>query len=277
MGLTIYSNGIFEEYLPSEETFNEAELANMFDDYEEIQSFRLPEIPNCWIIWGYMDNPPENEYNTIASEIIGEKVYSHMIFLHDSELNQNWGVTDNILYKSYEDFISIVGEYIRGLVEHIAINAQQQYEEEGSNSMVFLRVVGHTKDKRVLYQFDPDEQHETFYTDVWGRFAKQILKYLKDNFNKEPIEKNKPLVIFADSKVIVVVDDKKVNNVISRLLKEFEEKENYEACSFISDVKDKWYERKTILKQNIDPSTGKIKRRRGRPPKRKDNDEEAND
>jgi nitrogen regulatory protein PII len=275
MALVIYSNGIFEEYLPVEDTFNDQELVDMFKDYNEIRSFRLSEIPNCWLVWGEMDDPPDNEYSKLASEIVDEDVFSHVMFIHDSEINRNWNLTDDILYKSYSVFIQQVREYTKGLVEYIAHETQKEYEEAGTTSMIFLRAVGFTEDKRVLYMFNPDEQHEGFYVDGWNKFSIKIYEYLKDNFYKEPIEENKPLVIYADTKVIVIVEDEKVNDVISHVLQEFEKKENYEACSFISQVRDKWYERKTIPKEVLDPSIGPPKRRRGRPPKKKDNDEKA--
>lgn len=276
MALVVYSNGIFEEYLPIEDTFSEQELVKLLQDYDEIRSYRLGEIPNCWIIWGETEgDPPENEYSKLASEMVDEDIYSPIIFIHDSELNRNWKVTDDILYKSYDVFMKQVGEYIKGLVEYITHETQKQYEEEGTTSMIFLRAIGYTEDKRVLYQFNPDEQHEGFYTDGWDKFSNKILEYLKQNFYKEPVENNKPFVIYADTKVIVVVPDEKVNDIISNILQEFERKENYEACSFISEVREKWYERKTIPKDVLDPSIGIKKNKRGRPPKKKDNDDKA--
>lgn len=277
MALVVYSNGIFEEYLPVDDTFSDQELVDMFRDYEEIKTHRLAEIPNCWLIWGEMENPPDNEYSKLASEILDDDIFSHIIFVHDSEINRNWGLTDDILYKSYSDFINQVGTYIKDMVEFIANETQKEYEEAGTSSMIFMRAIGYTKDKRVLYQFDPDEQHDEFYIDGWDKFSRKIYEYLKDNFDKEPIEENKPFVIFADTKVIVIVEDDKVNDVISHVLLEFEKKENYEACSFISNVRDKWYERKTIPKDVLDPSIGHPKKRRGRPPKNKDNNDEKAD
>lgn len=273
MALIIYSNGIFEEYLSKGDTFSDVELTDIFKDYKEIRSFRLPEIPNCWVIWGEIDNPPENEYSKLASEIIDEDIFSHLIFIHDSEINRNWGLTDDILYKSYEIFKKQVAEYIKGLIDYIAHETEKEYEEAGTTSMIFLRVIGYTQDKRVLYQFDPDEQHDGFYADGWDKFSSKIFVYLKNNFDKEPIEQNKPFVIYADSKVIVIVDDKKVNDVISNILKEFERKENYEACSYISEIREKWYERKTIPDKILDSSIGYTNKKKGRPPKNKDNEQ----
>jgi nitrogen regulatory protein PII len=275
VALVIYSNGIFEEFLPVNDTFSDQELVDIFKDYEEIRSFRLAEIPNCWLLWGKMESPPENEYNKLASEIIDEDIFSHLIFLHDSEFNRNWKVTDDILYKDYNYFIKHVGEYIKDMVNYIAHETQKEYEEAGTTSMIFLRAIGYTKDKRVLYVFNPNEQNEEFYIDGWDKFSVKIYDYLSEHFDKEIPEENKPLVIFADTKVIVIVEDENVNSVIGNVLSHFEKRENYEACSFISDVREKWFQRKTIPKNILDPSIGNIKKRRGRPPKNKNNDEKA--
>lgn len=275
MGLIVYSNGIFEEILPMSDTFSEDELTELFDDYEDLKSFRLSEVPNCWLLWGDLDNPPDNEYNKLASEIIDEDIFSHIIFLHDSEINRDWNITDDILQNDYNTYMKQVGEFMKNMVDYIANEAQKEYEEAGTTSMIFLRAIGFTKDKRVLYQFDPDEQNEEFYIDGWDKFSVKIYDYLKDNFEKDHYEENKPMVIFADSKVIVVVEDKKVNDVFGHVLSHFEKREKYEACSFISNVRESWFQRKTLPDVVIDPSTGKPKKKRGRPPKKKDNDEKA--
>lgn len=275
MALVVYSNGIFEEYLPVDDTFSDQELVDMFHDYKEIKSHRLSEIPNCWLIWGEMDYPPDNEYSKLASEIIDDDIFSHIIFIHDSEIDRNWGLTDDILYKSYSEFIDQVGIYIKDMVEYIANETQKEFEEAGTTSMIFMRAIGYTKDKRVLYQFNPEEQSDEFYIDGWDKLAGKIYEYLKENFYKEPIEENKPFVLFADTKVIVIAEDEKVNDIISHVLQEFEKRENYEACSFISNVRNEWYKRKTIHNDIIDPSIGIHKKKRGRPPKNKNNDEKA--
>lgn len=270
MALVIYSNGIFEEYLPVDNTFEESELAGLFEEYKEIRTIRLAEVPNCWLVWAEMDDPPENEFNKFASEMLDEDIYSHIVFVHDSELNRDWNVTDDILYKSYQDFIAEVGVYIKGLVEYIANETQKEYEAQGTTAMVLITPIGPTEDKRVLYHFDPDNQIDDFYKNGWNKFAHKVIDYLRENFDKEPIEKDKPFVLFADNKNIVITDDDKVNQIIDNLLKEFQRIEDYETCSFISYVREQWFTRKTVPQEVLDPSIGPPKKRRGRPPKKKD-------
>lgn len=285
MALVIYSNGIVEEMVPVESTFTDEELVKSFTNYPEIKTHRLEEIPNCWCVWGHIDDPPIHEFSKLASEVVDTDVYSHLIFLHDSELNMDWTVTDKIIYRSYKEFTDDLGKFINEMVQHIATETRREIEQaDGNPSMIFLTALGHTQDKRVLFAFNPHEQNETFYdAGGWDKFGEKIYEYVSGHFYDEPIEENKPFVIFSDMKTIVIVEDKHVDEVIEKIIKNFEALENYEACSNISEIKDQWYLRKTI--PNIfplDASIGKNqtkakiedpKKKRGRPPKKKDNEE----
>lgn len=274
MALILYSNGILEEYISENATFEYKELISTFDDYDTIQSYRLSEIPNCWVIWGELlvDDPPDAEYNRICSEIIDEDVFSHMIFIHDSELNIEWKVTDDILQHSYSSFVKDLGKFIKGLVEYISAETEKAHEEVGTTSMIFLNVIGSTKDKRILYEFDPDQQSDDFYIDGWDKLSQRIFDYINHNYDKEPKEINKPFVLYADTKVIVIAKDKKINTIIEHMLRYFGSKENYEACSYISRVREDWHLNQEIPDIKLDSSIGSTVKKRGRPPKNKDND-----
>jgi len=268
MALVIYSNGILEEYLPVEDTFTDEELVKSFYDYSSIESFRFPEIVNSWCVWGHMDNPLEHEYNKIASEIVDGDVYSHIMIIHDSELNPSWKVTDDILYHPYKKFMEDLAIYISELLAELTQQTQTEIPDSEKSSMIFLTTMGHTKDKRVMFAFNPNEQHENFYIGGgFSTFAAKIYDYLIENFDKEPIEENKPFVIYSDSKTIVIIEDKDVEQVIGDMLEDFTKKEKYEACIQIKDIKNKWYALKTIPKDL--PTVDLPKKRRGRPPKNK--------
>jgi hypothetical protein len=133
--------------------------------------------------------------------------------------------------------------------------------------------MGHTQDKRVLFAFNPGEQAEDFYDNGFESFAVKIWEYLNANFYKEPLEESKPFVIFADSKTIVIVENQHMNDFILQLSAVFEKREEYEICKKISDVKYQWDEYikipEDIKTENLDPSTGPPKKKRGRPPKKK--------
>ena len=248
MALLIYSNGIVEEFLSHGDTFTEHELIEVYNQYPQIQSYRLPEVPNTWCLWGNIENPPQQEYNPLATEMTGTKTYSHLLILHDSEVDPKWNVTDNIIYKSYSEFLQELGQFINEMTQQIAEESQREMEEsENSSSMIFLTTLGHTKDKRVLFSFNPNEQNDNFYIDgAWEKFAVKIYEYLQENFDKEPIEENKPFVIHSDTKTIVIIEDKHVDQVVSSMLETFEIMENYEGCKYITEIKDKWYNRMTL-------------------------------
>jgi len=272
--LIIYSNGIVEEIVPIEDTFSYRELVKTFDDYSFLESYRLPDVPNTWCLWGEIDNPPENEFNKIGSEVVEKDIFSHLIFIHDSELDFEWNVRDDILQKSYRQWMEELGHYTNNLIETISRERQAEIAKNDQTSMIFLTTLGHTADKRVLFAFDPTTQAENFYENGFETFELKIYEYLEANFYKEPIEESKPFVIFADSKTIVIVENQHMDEFISQLLKVFEKREEYEICVAIADLKKAWDEYlkipESIKTKNLDPSTGtEIKKRRGRPPTNK--------
>jgi len=276
--LIIYSNGIVEELLPVENTFTDEELTQSFSDYPEVKTHRLPEVPNCWCVYGYMEDPPANEFSKLASEIVDDDVYSHILFVHDSEVNPDWIVTDNIIYRPYNDFMAAMGLFINEMMAHIETENRQELEvTEENTSMIFLTTLGHTEDKRVLFAFNPNEQTENFYDEGWHNFATKIYEYLAENFDKEPVEENKPFVIYSDIKTIVIIEDKHVNEVIDKMVTFYLGREKYEVCSDISAIRDTWYARKTVPEINvIDASIGVApKKKRGRPRKTKDDKNET--
>ena len=262
MAITIYSNGIVEEFKSSGDTFLEHELVKSFKNYHTIRSKRIPEILNTWCLWGEMDDAPANEFNKIGSDIIKFRVDSHIIFIHDSELNPEWNLSDKNLQKDYEDFTYDV----KTLIDYIAEEFHQEIQENrNSGSMIFLTAMGQTKDKRVLFSFNPGEQIEDFYSkNYFNKFAEKIYEYLMEGFEKDGAI---PFIIFADSKTIVIVEDQHVDEVLDRIIHIYKKKENYEVCSNITKVRKEW--RKAITpKKIIDSSTGK--RRTRRPPKNKE-------
>jgi|AntAceMinimDraft_18_1070375.scaffolds.fasta_scaffold11767_6 DNA-directed RNA polymerase beta subunit len=269
MALVVYNNGIIEELISNSKSFSDKELVSSFENYSEIRTFRLEEISNCWCVWGFTDTPPSNEFFKLASEIVDEDVFSHMIFVHDSEINEDWNLTDKIIYRSYQKFIKEIGEYISEMQQHIQNEIKKDIEgAEKDPSMVFLSAVGHTKDKRVLFAFNPNEQNDNFYIGGgWDSLCVSIHEYLKNNFNKEPIEKNKPFVIFADTKTIVIIEDQYFNQVIDEIIKRFEKLEKYEICSKISEIKDIWLSKKTEFQ--LDASIGPKKSNKRKLPKKK--------
>jgi len=270
MALVLYSNGIIEELVSSEDTFTDNELISVFENYKSLKSIRLGDIKNTWCLWGEIDNPPDIEFNKLATTIVEKDVNSHLVFLHDSEINESWNLTDDSI-QSYVEFKEEIGHFINMMFDEISETVEDDLQQSESTSMIFLTAMGHTQDKRVLFAFNPNEQRENFYLDnSFEIFASKIYEYLTNNFYKEPTEKNKPFVIFADAKTIVIVENKWLNDFVDRLIKIFTIREQYENCTFITKIKKDWDNNLNC----IDSSMG-IKKRRGRPPKNKGKDKNA--
>lgn len=238
MAIVVYSNGIVEEFRSLDYTFTEKELVDAYHNYHTLMSSRLIEIPNTWVLWGEMHNPPENEYNKIGDEILDVEVYSHVMFIHDTEINPKWNATDNIIYKSYDEFSGLIARFLDDVSKDIVRQNQEEMSEEDSQNMIFLITMGHTKDKRVLFAFNPHEQSDMFFVDgSFDKFAIKIFDYVEPNFDPDF---TKPFVVFADSKTVVICEDRYVYDLIDRMSDVFLKKEKYEICAKLSDMKNQW-------------------------------------
>lgn len=236
MCIIVYSNGIIEEHRSEDHTFTEEELLSLFDGYNTIRSKRLSEIPNTWCLWGIMENPPNNEFHKIASEINHDYIFSHIIFIHDTEINLDWNLIDIPIYDVYENFAKNVRIYIDDMAQRVYLRDKQ---DSSVPSMIFLVPIGHTEDKRVLYGFNPHEQSDTFFSDgSFTVFADKIYDYLIQNFEVE--KKEKPFKIFADSKNIVISEDLILTDIIDEMIKIYQPAEKYERCSKLAEIKKVW-------------------------------------
>ena len=261
LALIIYSNGIVEEMIPTGDTFTHRDLVKSFDDYTTLETFRLPDVPNTWCLWGHIEDAPENEFNKIGTEIVNEAMHSHLILIHDSEINREWNITDEILQRDYQEWQTQLAAFTNELIEQLSRARQEEMSDKEKTSMIFLTTMGHTADKRVLFAFDPNIQAEDFYTSgSFDIFATKIYEYLDVNFFTEPIEESKPFVIFADGKTIVIVENEHMDNFINLLSSVYENREAYEICKRIVDIKATWdgYLKipGDIKTETLDPSIG---------------------
>jgi len=236
MGILLYSNGITEDYVSQDVTFTEAELTSIFYDFALIKTKRLITILNTWCIWGQNDNYDITEINRIASDITQEPIYSTCLFVHDSEINPDWNATDNILYRNYAEFI---GD-IKRLIETSAINVVEEFKKYEDEDYVryfpVLDAIGSTKDKRVIYAFNPFKQHEEFYEDSeFIKFSHRAYEYMKMHIQDEL-----PFTIFADKKAIVVVDAVHVSDFMKKLVDTFKAEEQYEICNDLTNMLTIW-------------------------------------
>lgn len=260
MALIIYSNAIIEELSPNNLVFTEDEIINIFgENYHTLHSKRITEIPNCWAAWGTMDNPANNEYNLIGSEIIDFDIDSPLLIIHDSEINPEWRITDDIILKNYDDFHQDITKHINKVAADVLKKEQDQIENgEKEDSRITLKQLGITLDKKLLFSFDLDSQAKDFFTNTsFFNFSKNILNYLTKNYDNDRINK-KPFTIFDDNKTVVVVEEDKVEATLDKIIKTFEEFEHYENCQLLHAIKEKWINSNKEIPQ---------KKKRGRPKK----------
>ena len=238
--IILYTNGLIEEFVPRELVYTEAELVSSFSEFEKIRSKRLLDLPNTWCIWGIPEGIPiQDDHNRLGSYTMEEEIYSHLIFIHDSEIDPSWNICDDIIYKNYADFSVDLKAFVETLAGEILDETEEMRKQTGEKSMIFLNTIGPTKDKRILFDFDPDLQPEEFYQggEAVTNFSDNIFDYLKNNYLVE-----KPFTIYADNKIVISVKDENVNRILNDIQKIKETKEKYEECAFIKKIKDEWTE-----------------------------------
>ena len=255
MGVVLYSNGILKDYRPQVHTFTESEIVQLFTEFQAIRTVRVPALVNTWVIFGTGDPDPGN-YNKIVSDIVREHIYSHAIFVHDSEIDPSWNATDNILYKGYTEFV----EEIKATIDAVSLNILNQFQantdyENKVNYLPLLVSVGETPDNRILFSFNPDDQSKEFYThDEFYRFSQKVYDFIATNKQEK-----EPFTIFADKKAIIIIDPLKVKSFLTSVLETFKSKEEYEICNNITKIMKDWSK---VLKGNVEITPVKKPRRK---------------
>jgi len=243
MALILYSNGLTEIYKPKNSIFSEEELVSLFSEFSEIKTVRLNSILNAWCIYGYSKNEDLIDFNRIASDIIKESIYSHVLYVHDSELNTKWNVTDFVISKNYNEFLDEIKKYI----DIIAKTILQEYEENEQTADIIPQLItmGSTIDKRILFLFDPEEQSKEFYeNEEFYRFSQRVYEYISNNKQEK-----EPFTIYSDKKAMIIVNTSNVKTFLNTILEKFKSKEEYEICTDISKIIDKWTPKKEKIKR----------------------------
>lgn len=250
MAIILYNNGITEDYKPKDLVFTEEELLHLFSEYPEVKTSRVIPILNSWCIFGKNSNV--EDFNRMASEITGETINSHALFVHDSEINPNWKMTDDILYKPYSDFAKSVKSLVNDVAAKIVEELQAQSEYEGkSDHLPLLMTVGTSIDKRIIFDFDPYEQSENFYSnEEFDIFSEKIYDYLLTNKQEK-----EPFTIYEDKKAMIIIQTDKVTYFLKLLEENFKSKEEYEVCTEITKMIKDW----TKLTQ---PKKTRVKRKK---------------
>lgn len=250
MALIIYGNGLFEEIKPKKDTFTDKEILNIFKDNDRVRSKRILEITNTWCVWGENTYNDKSQINTLASAFLEEEVFTKVMFIHDTELNPKWKLSDTPIYKSYETFKKEVSQHIDFVAENI-IKANEEYnrsvENESDNPLMILDTIKPTQDKRILFELDIERQDKRFFDDYYfNGFAEKVFEYRKNNAKRTDNE----FIAYADSRFIVMIRKEQVPDFIDKLIKHFTGREEYEKCAFLKDVSKIWQK-----KLNVDSST----------------------
>lgn len=235
MSLVIYENGIVENYVPKKHTFTDDELLYIFKENDYIHSIRLLEIPNVWVIWGEDEKKNEDNIASVASNMLGEAVYTPIMVIHDSEIDPEWNLTDDVLYTSYQEFHEQIIMLVNDISKHIIEETKRMREIDGSNNAnIYLTNEGISKDKRVIFGFDPTKQTTDFYKDTYfGPFANKVFNYLS---KKKTLKDSGEYVGFSDNKIIIKLKKEHIKKFMDKLIMFFNKKEEYEKCKLLSDI-----------------------------------------
>jgi len=254
MAIILYPNGITEEYLPTKETFTKEDLAQVFLDYDTFGSIRMVKILNAWMLYGKVNQGRDDlldYYNKLASTIFDIEIYSQILFIHDTEINSNWKITDDIIHFNYSDFKKDILQMLDETAEEIIKNTDSKEKQ-----IMYLKQIGVSGNKKIIFELDPDEQHKNFYTpEVFREFADKIIKYFKTDYIVD-----KSFSLFSDKNVIILTQDSKVKTVINKLLSFFNSMEEYENSKIVKDVYKGWIDFNTETPIEVKPKRKRKKK-----------------
>jgi len=237
MAVILYPSGVTETFEPEAHTFSDKELLKIFEDYKNIRTARLYEVTNTWCVWGENEEPDDSNYSKLGSDILAEDVFCHVLFIHDTELDPAWMLTDTMILKGYEQFKEELLQFFDAVAENVIRETQQMRQQSGQpNNLILLNTIGPTEDKRVMFEFDPHGQSEEFWKpENFLEFSRRVVGYLNKNYKDQ-----ESFVIFADKKSIIVVADESVEFILNKVIEVFEKRENYERCAELNKVMESW-------------------------------------
>ena len=245
--IILYRNGLTEELKPAHFTFTDTELLNLLIEFPLVRTHRLSEIPNTWVMWG--EHVPvekeEDEYNELGSAVLSEDIYSPIFVIHDTEINHDWNLTDNIIQFNYDFFKKEVFNFFDTAAYLIMTDKEEQRKESGQqNNMLILEQDGVTEMKQIIYNFDLTKQTESFFQyNNFHEFSIKVHEFLKKFYAN-----GHTFLIYADKNVLIKVEDKQVKPLIDKIIDTFQAKEQYELCSDVKIIYDKWFKFKNKKK-----------------------------
>jgi hypothetical protein len=238
MAVILYPSGVTESFEPSTYTFTDEEILSIYDDFTEIRTARLYEVPNTWCVWGEKENMSEDDFNKLATDILQENIFCPVLFIHDTQLDPAWMLTDNVILKGYDQFREDLLRFFDQIAENVILESQRMREEQGKNTnLVFLTAVGPTEDKRVLFEFDPHKQSQEFFSDLYFiNFANKVREFIWAN-SKQFFE---IFYVYEDKKTVIFTKDEHVEFIVNLVIEAFKKHEKYEYCQEIKTYYEKW-------------------------------------
>jgi hypothetical protein len=251
MAILLYNNGVIEEFKCENLTFTDSEIIEIFDDFELIKSIRFLQLADTWCVWGENKKQKEQEYNRLATGVLGINIFSPLLFLHDTEIDPQWNLTNTPILKNYDKFKFELYQIFDKMAEEILNESNENNKEYNENTKIFLIPIGPTEDRRMLFEFNPHLQPESFYQPLFfNKFADRVFGYIKTHYKKNPF------LVYADNKIMMMITNDNVECLLNQLTSSFEKKEQYEICSEIKKVKEYWMnklnspQRKSRTKKN---------------------------
>lgn len=259
MAIVLYSNGLTEEFLSNDHTFSDKEILSLFSNFNSIQTQRLREIPNTWCVWGVYNKPLAEDYNKLGSDVLQYHCYSHILFIHDTELDPSWNLVDEIIQFGYKEFKGDIMVFLDGVALESLAELEKIQSKSGNPNIISIEQIGVSNDKRLIFNFNPDKQSNNFFdnNNFW-EFAQKSYAFLKNYYRD-----GESFAIFADKKMIMIIPDNKVKIYIEKLIKIFENKEDYIACADINRIFKSWtaFKNKTIDKKETSKKRGRPKKK----------------
>lgn len=252
MAILLYANGLTEEVTPIGHAFTDDELISNFESFNLVRSYRLSEVPNTWCLWGQRTpiDKLSDEFNHMGTDIIEQPVFSPILFIHDTEIEPTWKLTDDIINVGYVNFKAKINGFFNYIAKEIMEKRNTTNIKSGqAQNLMTLEESGISVDKRIIFKFDMDKQSPDFFKNSnFAEFAKKAYDFLKFSYKDGDI-----FAIFADKNIIIVMSDPQIKSFIDRILEYFQSIENYEACSTIRDTYGRWilFKNKKSVKKEL--------------------------
>lgn len=257
MAILQYSNGIIEDLKAKDLVFTDQEILNLLEGFTTIRTHRLIEVSNTWCIWGQNTKFDPIEFNPLGSSVVNEPMHSPLIIIHDTELDPAWALNDPIILKSYLGFKKELLIFFDSIATEI-INEKGKSVANPDDQLMFLETLGPTKDKKILFKFNHKKQSKEFFEEPqFSNFINKVKNYWKEFFYKNLEKEKNTCIIYADQKIILIVDDNKLDSLIELMINKLEKEEKYETCSILKSYKKIWKsyiknEKKSIIKKKSD-------------------------